>query len=52
VRLGTSLVYRVSPTWVLTGSLTHTTLLGDTRRSPIVQDENSLSTVLAVGYSF
>lgn len=52
VRLGTSLVYRVSPTWVLTGSLTHTTLLGDARRSPIVRDEGSLSTVLAVGYSF
>ena len=52
VRLGASLVYRVTPAWSLTGSVTYSALLGDARRSPIVREKGSTSAVLALGYSF
>lgn len=52
VRLGASLVYRVTPTWSLTGLVTRSELLGDAKRSPIVREKGSTSAVLAVGYSF
>lgn len=52
VRLGASLIYRVTPTWSLAGSVTYSELLGDAKRSPIVRDKNALSAVVALGYRF
>lgn len=52
VRLGTSLVYRVSPAWSLVGSVNYSELLGDARQSPIVREKAGVSGVLALGYSF
>lgn len=52
VRVGTSVVYRLTPEWSLTGTVGYSELLGDARRSPIVRDRASTSYVLALGYSF
>lgn len=52
VRLGASLVYRVTPAWSLTGSVTYSELLGDAKRSPLVRKAGSTSGVLALSYSF
>ncbi|MBS3018525.1 hypothetical protein DJFAAGMI_01257 [Comamonas sp. PE63] len=52
VRLGTSVIYSITPSWRLVGSLTYSELLGDARNSPIVRRKGSFSTVIALGYNF
>lgn len=51
-RIGLSLSYRLTPTWGLTSVITHTELMGDAKRSPIVRDRGVTSAVLALSHSF
>ena len=52
VRVGVSLQYRIAPTWSLSGAVTHSVLLGDAQRSPIVRDKAATTAVLALAYQF
>ncbi len=52
VRVGATLVYRLTPAWAVTGSLTRTELLGDAKRSPIVREQGTTSALFTVGYNF
>lgn len=52
VRVGATLRYRLTPAWGVTASLTHTELLGDAKRSPIVREQGTTSALFTVGYSF
>lgn len=52
VRVSATAVYRVSPHWSVTSSLTQTQLLGDAKKSPFVKDDSYTSLTMAVGYSF
>lgn len=51
-RLGVSVQYRIAPTWTLSGAVTHSVLLGDAQRSPIVRDKAATTAVLALAYQF
>ncbi len=51
-RVGLVLNYRLTPAWGLTGGLTHSELLGDAKRSPLVRKSSTTSGLIALGYSF
>lgn len=52
LRLGALVVYRLSPSWSLTGTASYSSLLGDAKASPLVRDRAGFSGLLAAGYHF
>jgi len=51
-RVSASLLYVLSPKWVLTGSLTSSTLLGDAADSPLTRQRTSLTALTSISYGF
>jgi MipA family protein len=51
-RLSASMLYLLAPKWVLTGSLTQSTLLGDAADSPLTRQRSALTAVATVSYGF
>lgn len=52
LRAGVSLLYRLTPEWTVSGSITQSALQGEAKRSPIVRESRTTSALLALGYSF
>jgi MipA family protein len=52
VRLGAALTYLITPSWSLTGAISHSELQGDARRSVIVREKGATTGLVVVGYRF